>query len=51
MFRSAEQKNFANIVAAHIECQDGPLLIEGGAGLGKTRWREVEWCGARCETG
>lgn len=37
MFRSAEQKNFANIVAAHIESQDGPLLIEGGAGLGKTR--------------
>lgn len=37
MFRSAEQKNFANIVAAHIERQDGPLLIEGGAGLGKTR--------------
>src|SRR5450759_1966395 len=37
MFRSTEQQNFANIVAAHIERQDGPLLIEGGAGLGKTR--------------
>ena len=37
MFRSTEQKNFANVVKAHIAHADGPLLLEGGAGLGKTR--------------
>lgn len=37
MFRTAEQQNFHNIVRAHIRLQDGPLLIEGGMGLGKTR--------------
>ena len=37
MFRSVEQSNFASIVAAHIAAADGPLLLEGGTGLGKTR--------------
>lgn len=37
MFRSVEQQNFANIIAAHIRQRDGPLLLEGGVGLGKTR--------------
>jgi len=37
MFRSKEQANFAAIVAAHIKKADGPLLLEGGTGIGKTR--------------
>jgi Rad3-related DNA helicase len=37
MFRSEQQQNFSNIVRAHMRLQDGPLLIEGGTGLGKTR--------------
>lgn len=36
-FRSTEQANFSNLVRAHIKQQDGPLLMEGGTGLGKTR--------------
>jgi Rad3-related DNA helicase len=37
MFRSKEQSNFAALVAAHIAKPDGPLLLEGGTGIGKTR--------------
>ena len=37
MFRSSEQANFNKLVARHIETGDGPLLLEGGTGLGKTR--------------
>lgn len=37
MFRSNEQKHFADIISKHISLQDAPLLIEGGTGLGKTR--------------
>ena len=37
MFRTAEQQTFHNIVRAHMRLQDGPLFIEGGTGLGKTR--------------
>ena len=37
MFRSEEQRNFHRLVARHIEAGDGPLLLEGGTGLGKTR--------------
>ena len=37
MFRSAEQANFSRFVARHIETGDGPLLLEGGTGIGKTR--------------
>lgn len=37
MFRSEEQRRFYQIVAKHIKEQDGPLLLEGGTGLGKTR--------------
>ena len=37
MFRSTEQENFAALVAAHINKADGPLLLEGGTGIGKTR--------------
>lgn len=37
MFRSNEQKQFCNLVAKHIVIKDGPLLLEGGTGLGKTR--------------
>jgi Rad3-related DNA helicase len=37
MFRSKEQSNFAALVAAHISKPDGPLLLEGGTGIGKTR--------------
>jgi len=37
MFRSAEQGNFAAIVARHIASADAPLLLEGGTGIGKTR--------------
>ena len=37
MFRSPEQANFAALVTAHINKVDGPLLLEGGTGIGKTR--------------
>lgn len=37
MFRSTEQSNFATLVAAHVAKPDGPLLLEGGTGIGKTR--------------
>ena len=37
MFRTTEQANFAAVVARHIAQPDGPLLLEGGTGLGKTR--------------
>ena len=37
MFRSSEQENFHNLIARHIQTRDGPLLLEGGTGLGKTR--------------
>ncbi len=37
MFRSNEQKLFAQIVGKHIAVPDAPLLIEGGTGIGKTR--------------
>ena len=37
MFRSKEQKHFHDLIAKHIEEQDGPLLLEGGTGIGKTR--------------
>jgi Rad3-related DNA helicase len=35
-FRSDEQKNFSEIISQHINKLDGPLLLEGGTGLGKT---------------
>jgi len=37
MFRSTEQANFAALFGAHIGKADGPLLLEGGTGIGKTR--------------
>ena len=37
MFRSKEQKYFHDLIAKHIEVRDGPLLLEGGTGIGKTR--------------
>lgn len=37
MFRSKEQKLFAELVSKHMTVQDAPLLLEGGTGLGKTR--------------
>ncbi len=37
MFRSAEQSNFAKIIAMHMTSGDAPLLLEGGTGIGKTR--------------
>ena len=37
IFRTAEQHNFYQIIRSHLQCGDGPLLIEGGTGLGKTR--------------
>jgi Rad3-related DNA helicase len=37
MFRSPEQANFSAIVARHLAQPDGPLLMEGATGLGKTR--------------
>ena len=37
MFRSTEQANFSAIVAKHISEPDGPLLLEGATGIGKTR--------------
>lgn len=39
-YRSNEQQSFANIIETHMrlnEATKGPLLIEGGAGIGKTR--------------
>ena len=36
-FRSSEQKQFFTTIAHHMAAPDAPLLIEGGAGLGKTR--------------
>lgn len=36
-FRSAEQANFSNLFAAHLDAPDAPLLLEGTTGLGKTR--------------
>lgn len=37
MFRSQEQHNFSAIVSQHMTKPDGPLLLEGATGLGKTR--------------
>ena len=37
IFRTTDQHNFYQIVRAHLRRGDGPLLIEGGTGLGKTR--------------
>jgi len=37
MFRSQEQANFSALLAMHMVQADGPLLLEGGTGLGKTR--------------
>ena len=35
-FRTAEQKRFYNILVAHMDNPDAPLLLEGTTGLGKT---------------
>ena len=37
MFRSEEQAEFKAIASAHLAKPDGPLLLEGTTGLGKTR--------------
>ncbi|MGH8435161.1 MAG: DEAD/DEAH box helicase, partial [Pseudomonas sp.] len=37
MFRSQEQANFSAIISRHMAQTDGPLLLEGTTGLGKTR--------------
>ena len=37
IFRSKEQQQFASRVEAHIASGGKPLLLEGAAGLGKTR--------------
>lgn len=37
MFRTTEQAEFKQIVTAHLAQPDGPLLLEGATGLGKTR--------------
>ena len=37
MFRSDEQQRFYQLIARHMAEQDGPLLLEGGTGIGKTR--------------
>ncbi|MEO8122351.1 MAG: DEAD/DEAH box helicase, partial [Rhodoferax sp.] len=37
MYRSKEQKQFASRVEAHLTGGGAPLLLEGAAGLGKTR--------------
>ena len=37
MFRSDEQKDFHDRIAAHLQNPTAPLLLEGTAGLGKTR--------------
>jgi len=36
-FRTAEQHNLYSLIQAHQRKLDGPLLLEGGTGLGKTR--------------
>ena len=37
MYRSKEQRQFASRVEAHLASGGAPLLLEGAAGLGKTR--------------
>ena len=37
MYRSKEQRQFANRVESHLVSGGAPLLLEGAAGLGKTR--------------
>ncbi len=37
MYRSKEQRQFASRVQAHLASGGAPLLLEGAAGLGKTR--------------
>lgn len=37
MFRSKEQETFYKTICLHQSKLDGPLLLEGGTGLGKTR--------------
>lgn len=37
MYRSKEQREFASRVEAHLATGGAPLLLEGAAGLGKTR--------------
>lgn len=37
MFRSQDQENFSAIISRHLVTADGPLLMEGATGLGKTR--------------
>ena len=37
MYRSKEQTQFASRVEAHLTSGGAPLLLEGAAGLGKTR--------------
>ena len=37
MYRSKEQTQFASRVQAHLDTGGAPLLLEGAAGLGKTR--------------
>jgi Rad3-related DNA helicase len=37
MYRSKEQKQFASRVESHLAIGGAPLLLEGAAGLGKTR--------------
>lgn len=37
LYRSKEQKQFASCVQAHLASGGEPLLLEGAAGLGKTR--------------
>ena len=36
-FRSIEQAEFKTLIAAHLSKPDGPLLLEGATGIGKTR--------------
>lgn len=37
LYRSTEQKKFASLVSEHLSSGGPPLLLEGAAGLGKTR--------------
>jgi len=37
LFRSEEQRRFNQYITRHLAELDGPLLIEGGTGIGKTR--------------
>lgn len=37
MFRSQAQSNYSAIIRQHMAQPDGPLLLEGATGLGKTR--------------